>query len=440
MSAVRSLWAESKLYRGLLIAAAIYFVLRLALQIYLFAYAITPEAIAEGTLVSGDLQFSYIPAAQHFQARQDIYLKGSLEILEMHFPYSPAFAFFFMPILLLPLNIQVPLLVVIHILAYALLYMWWHRIFHKNGLDRAEQGWAWALPLFLVYTVFWDDLGLLNIYLIVALFSTFALDAVLDEDVAWASFWLGAVILPIKPHWAFPLGIPLLLGRYRFFLKLLAGTAAGYLVVAGIALIGGGADYVLRQYQEYIGFLSRLSRDFPWWGPDKPFLGYNHSIKQTVVYYLGVTAENLQLATLIKLILLIPLGWVGFTLLRNPVNKAGKDTPRLALTIAFALYLGAFIWLDMVWEVSLAVVIFIFLLTLLKEKWARSLVWIVFTPYAFLDIWRFISYLVLGDSILAEGSYVLTDPFIYAPLIMVMLLVFYGLLIRNLWQTERGSI
>ena len=76
MSAVRSLWAGSKLYRGLLIAAVVYFLLRLGLQMYLFAYAITPEAIAEGTLVSGDLQFSYIPAAQHFQARQDIYLKG----------------------------------------------------------------------------------------------------------------------------------------------------------------------------------------------------------------------------------------------------------------------------------------------------------------------------------------------------------------------------
>ena len=192
--------------------------------------------------------------------------------------------------------------------------------------------------------------ALLNIYLIVALFSTFALDAVLDENLAWASFWLGVVILPIKPHWAFPLGIPLLLGRYRFFFKLLAGTAAGYLAVAGITMIGGGADYVLRQYQDYFGFLSRLSRDFPWWGPDKPFLGYNHSIKQTVVYYLGVTPENLQLATIIKLILLIPLGWVCFTLLRNPVNKAGKETPQLALTLAFALYLGAFIWLDMVWE------------------------------------------------------------------------------------------
>jgi hypothetical protein len=88
--------------------------------------------------------------------------------------------------------------VIIHLVCYGLLYIWWLRIFHKNKLESAERGWAWALPLFLIFTVFWDDLGLLNIYLIVALFSTYAIDAVLDENLAWASFWLGAVILPIK--------------------------------------------------------------------------------------------------------------------------------------------------------------------------------------------------------------------------------------------------
>lgn len=436
MSLIRLLWAESKLYRVLLIAAILYFLLRLAVQSYLFAYAITPQAIAEGTLVSADLQFSYIPAAQHFQAREDIYLKGSLEILELHFPYSPAFAFFLSPILLLPLNIQVPLQVGIHLVAYGLLYFWWQRIFHKNKLDRAERAWAWALPLFLIFTVFWDDVALLNIYLIIALFSTFALDAVLDEDLAWAAFWLGAVILPIKPHWAFPLGIPLLLGRYRFFFKLLAGTILAYLAIVAITIIGGGADYVLRQYQDYVGFLSRLSRDFPWWGPEKPFLGYNHSIKQIVVYYLGVTPENLRLAGIVKLLLLIPLGWVSLKYLRRPIDKAGKESPQLALTLAFTLYLGAFIWLDMVWEISLALVIFVFLLTVLEKKWQRTLLWVVFTPYAFLDIWRLISYLSFGDAILAEDTYVLTDPFIYLPWIMVILLVFYGMLSYRLGSQQ----
>jgi hypothetical protein len=53
-----------------------------------------PEAVAEGAQVSADLQQSYIASAQHFQAREDLYLKGSLEHIEAHYLYSPAFAFF----------------------------------------------------------------------------------------------------------------------------------------------------------------------------------------------------------------------------------------------------------------------------------------------------------------------------------------------------------
>ena len=40
-------------------------------------------------------------------------------------------------------------------------------------------------------------------------------------------FWLGAVILPIKPHWAFALVLPLLLGRYRFFYPIAGRRRAG---------------------------------------------------------------------------------------------------------------------------------------------------------------------------------------------------------------------
>jgi hypothetical protein len=436
MHAIRQLWSESRAYRALLIAAVVYAILRFAVQVFLFAESITPQAIAEGTLVSADLQFSYIPAAEHFKAREDIYLKGSLEILEMHFPYSPAFAFLYGPILLLPLDVLVVVMVAIHLVCYWLLYVWWDRIFRQNNLSKAEKLWAQSLPLFLIFTVFWDDLGLLNIYLIVALFATFALEAVLNEKLGWASFWLGAVILPIKPHWAFALGIPLLLGRYRFFFKLVGGTILAYLAVVLATILGGGVDYVLRQYQEYFIFLGRLSRDFPWWGPDKPFLGYNHSVMQTILYYFGLTAANMSIATIVKLLLLLPLGMVALKNLRNPIGKRGREVPETALALGFALYLGAFIWLDMVWEISLGLVIFVFLQTTLKEKWKHILLWIVFAPYAFLDIWRLISYLAFGDDILFDGAYVLTDPLIYVPWILIILLVFYGLLVHNLW---RGS-
>ena len=432
MSGIKENWAESKSYRVALILSIIYAVLRLAILIVLFNDAIQPEAIADGTLVSADLQQSYIPAAEHFKAREDIYLKGSLEVMELHFPYSPAFAFLYGPLLLLPINALVTLMLFIHLVTYGLLYVWWDRIFRQNKLRKAEKLWAWSLPIFLVFSAFWDDVGLLNIYLIIALFATFAIDAVLQEKLGWAAFWLGAVILPIKPHWAFAAAIPLLLGNYRFFLKLIAATGLAYLVVVVATILGGGTEYVLRQYQDYFGFLARLSRDFPWWGPDKPFLGYNHSIKQIVVYYLGITPQNLQLATVIKLLLLIPLGWVGVKFLRNPGEKSGAENPETALSLTFAFYLGAFIWLDMVWEVSLGLVVFVFLLSIIDQKWMQVSLWVIFAPYAFLDIWRLISYLTFGDDILYQGSYVLTDPFIYIPWIMMVILLFYAFLLQKL--------
>ena len=238
--------------------------------------------------------------------------------------------------LLLPLNTLVPILLILHIMAYAAFYIWWSRIFQKNNLQHVAKVWAWTFPLFLVFSPFWDDLAYLNIYLITALFATFLIDAVLQERLGWSIFWLGAVILPIKPHWGFAAALPLLLGRYRFFFKLIMGSIIAYLAVAGITILGGGLDYGIRQYQDYFGFLARLARDFPWWGPDKPFLGYNHSVMQIVLYYLGVSAANMRLATFIKLLLLLPLGLIGLKFLRHPISNAGDQFPEIALVWAFA--------------------------------------------------------------------------------------------------------
>ena len=153
---------------------------------------------------------------------------------------------------------------------------------------------------------------------------------------------------------------------------------------------------------------------------------------QIVLYYLGVSAANMRLATLIKLLLLLPLGLIGLKFLRHPIGNADDQFPEIALVLAFALYLGAFIWLDMVWELSLSLVIFAYLLATIQQKWIRILLWGLFGPYALLDIWRLASYIGFGDSILYEGAYVLTDPFIYIPWIMIILLVFYVLLLNKL--------
>lgn len=432
MIGIRGAWSASKAYRVLLVAAILYAVLRLAVQVYFFGDALRPEAVAEGVQISADLQQSYIASAQRFSEREDLYLKGSLEHVEAHYLYSPAFAFFLGPILLLPLRILLPLVLVIHLGAYALLYIVWDRIFRQNGLDPISRQWAYLLPIFLVFSPFWDDLSYMNTYFIVALFATLLIGAILREDLLGSVVWLGVFILPIKPHWAFALAIPLLLGRYRFFFKLLLGSLAAYLAAAGITILAGGLEYGLQQYQDYFAFLARISGDYPWWGPDRPFLGYNHSVMQIVLYVLGVSSANMQIATLIKLVLLLPLAWVSLKFLRSPIDKPGYEVPETALALAFAFYLGAFIWLDMVWELSLGLVIFAYLLATIQQKWIRSVLWALFAPYALLDIWRLVSYMALGDSVLYEGAYVLTDPLIYVPWIMMVLLLFNSLLLQKL--------
>ena len=146
MNDLKTQWSQSKTYRVLLILAVIYALLRLAIQIFLFSDAMSPQAVAEGVQVSADLQQSYIASAQRFQTREDLYLKGSLEHVEAHYLYSPAFAFFFAPILLLPLPVLLPLMVVVHLAAYALLYIWWHRIFKQSHLHQVASQWVRLLP------------------------------------------------------------------------------------------------------------------------------------------------------------------------------------------------------------------------------------------------------------------------------------------------------
>ena len=91
-------------------------------------------------------------------------------------------------------------------------------------------------------------------------------------------------------------------------------------------------------------------------------MGYNHSITQIVFYWLGVSPNTLLLATSIKILLLAPLAFVSIRHILRPVSRAGYNFPQLSLDIAFTLYLGAFIWLDIVWELSLGIVVFTYLL------------------------------------------------------------------------------
>jgi hypothetical protein len=441
-SEIKHLWQNSKTYRALLTATAVYTVLRLVVQGVVIAVMLFPEAgimggvpawvDVEGPVVPADLQI-YLNAAKNLSARQDLYLQGSLERLEDHYPYAPSFALAFVPFLWLsPVGVSV-VHTLLHFVAYGIMYFSWGRIFKRLNLERAAKMLTWTLPVWLVFSSFWTDLGYLNIYIIIALFATLLIEAVLREHLGWSLLWL-SVILQIKPHWAFAVAVPLLLGRKRFFFRLLALTAVGYIVITGITILIVGPAYGWGQYRDYVAFLGRLSRDFPWRGPEMAFLGYNHSIKQIVVYGLGVSQETLRLATVVKVLLLIPLGVTCLRHLLHPVNCRGDEEPQLGLDFAFALYLGAFIWLDMVWELSLGVALYPYLLGTTQQRFVRTWLHIGFLPYALLDPWRVGSLVFGGMNVILPGPYVATDPAIYMPMIMATILMLYVVLVARLWR------
>ncbi len=439
---IKQVWQSSKTYRVLLTATAVYTVLRLVVQGVVLAVMLFPEAgvmggvpgwvDVEGPVVPADLQI-YLNAAKHLSAKQDLYLQGSLERLEDHYPYAPSFALAFVPFLWLsPVSVTV-VHTLLHFVAYGIMYFSWGRIFKRLNLEGAVKMLTWTLPVWLVFSSFWTDLGYLNIYIIIALFATLLIEAVLREHLGWSLLWL-SVILQIKPHWTFAVAVPLLLGRKRFFLKLLALTAAVYVIITGLTMLVVGPAYGWGQYSDYVAFLGRLSRDFPWRGPEKAFLGYNHSIRQTVVYWLGVSPDTLRLATVIKVLLLIPLGVTCLRHLLRLINRRGDQEPQLGLDFAFALYVGAFIWLDMVWELSLGIALYPYLLGTTRQRFARTWLHVAFLPYALLDPWRVGSLAFEGMDVILPGPYVATDPAIYFPLIMATILMFYAVLVVRLWR------
>ena len=434
MTYLRRCWSRSKAYRVALVLTAVYAVLRLLVQVVFLAGMLLPGPEKE-VFIPADLQL-YLDAARSFQLRQDLYLRG--DIIEVY-QYSPAYALAFTPFLYLSSSTLIVVHFVIRLMAYVFLYIWWMRIFCRLELERVCEMMTWTLPVWLVFSAFWADLGYLNIYIIVALLATFLIDAVLNERLGWSLLWL-TIILQMKPHWAFAAAVPLLLGRYRFFFKLVAGAIAAYVVLVGITMLVAGPAYVGQQYVAYGRFLAELRRNFPWRGPDAPFLGYNHSVTQITTYLMGVSSNSLRLATIVKGILLLPLAGVCLFYLRKPVRRMGREMPFLALDLTFVLYLGAFIWLDMVWELSLGVVIFAYLLATLKQRWERVLIGVVFLPYALVDFWQLTSFVIWGPAVVVPGPYILTDPSIYVPLIMIVILTFYAFFLRRLWGTRQQAV
>jgi hypothetical protein len=354
-----------------------------------------------------------------------------LEDVAAQYLYAPAFAILFIPFTFMPIQATLIINTILHMLAYGLMIILWGKIFREFNLEKASRIFVWTLPIWLIFSPFWDDLNYLNIYTIMALVATLFIEAIIKEDILSSSIWL-TLILITKPQWAVMMAVPLLLGRYKFFLKLILGAIVGYVLVALLTVLVGGPGYAISQYREQFQFLARLSGDYPWRGPDSGFLGYNHSIKQIIVFIAGVNPRTLRLADIVKGLFLLPLAVLAVKHFFHPVRKPGYQVPELALEFAFILYLGAFLWLDLVWEIFLSVAVVVYLFAVEDGRWVKLLILAIFIPYAILDIWRVIVY--AAGSPMYNDAYFVWDYSTYIPIIMMVILALYGVVIKRLWQ------
>ncbi|MGC9398511.1 MAG: glycosyltransferase 87 family protein [Anaerolineae bacterium] len=442
---LRDIWRRSHFFRVVLVLSVGYTVLRILIQVgvltFMFSGGMGLKTAAfewapqvEGPMIPDDLRI-YLDAADRLQAKEALYIQGTVDRMEFY-QYAPSFALLLIPLLKIPRQMVAILHTTFIVLAYSSFFVLWGKFFDEFRLPEVQKQLVLTLPVWLLFSSFWTDLGYLNVYIFMALLSSLALYAVMKERLWLALLWI-SLILQVKPQWAFALVIPLLMGRWRFFLKLLGLAVLSYFAMMGLTLLIVGPRYGWQQYVDYVQLLRGISAGgYPWRDPSMPFLGYNHSIKQVLVYTLGATPDVLRWADAIKLLLLLPLGVLSVRYLLKPVNERATERPCLALDLAFAFYLGAFLWLDMIWELSLSIVVFPYLWKTVGHKFLKGLILAVFLPYALLDPLRIggLGLSFLGLDTITPGPYILTDPAIYLPLILFVAVVFYGVLVIRLWQ------
>ena len=414
---LRQQWRNSSSFRVWTILAVIGLVINLALTILWQLEIIT----VEGSPPTNDLKI-YLEAGDRFLQREDLYIAPKPDF--SLYAYSPAFAMVFGFLTLLPYKVLWVVDALLQMIIYWAMYWRWFMIFRGQRLNTAAQVLIRLFPLWIIFTGLLYEIAYLNVYIYMAFFATLLLEAMLNQQTGKAILCL-AVLLPIKPQWAFALGIPFLLGQWRFLAKVAGGAILAYIAILITTVLIAG-PYALGQYQEYFQFLQSIPYTFVWNTMVKDgHIGYNNSIMQLVAFFTNNAPYSVGLAAAIKILLSLPLIAIYLRYRRHAPQEA---TPGFVLEWAFALYLLTFIWLDVITELTFGIVIFTYLLGTLSKQSFIKLAQFVFLPYALIFIWITLIGIV---SFAVTIPALIFDPSLFVPFILIAMLGLYGLV---LWQ------
>jgi len=298
-------------------------------------------------------------------------------------------------------------------------WMVWRRVFSIFLPNSPRLMTAW-LPLWLIYSQWFADQNYLNLYTVLMVL-TGALTLAVAQQRTWLAVFLAVLILQTKPHYAFPLILPWLLGNWRYFVKLMMGVAFAYVAVAGATVLAVGPSYGLALYNDYARFLTSIQANYPW---SSYYLGYNHSWYSIIHWIFGIQPWVPIVVTSIKIVSFIPVGWLAWRGLRGRI----ADRPIVALGIALALHLWSMTLLDQLWEVSLAIVAFMFLLAAASPT-IRRIAILISVPFALLGLAQLAGW---GAATLVGRSIDQLDVTARLPTMMATALGLYAILILTI--------
>ncbi len=418
--ALRERWRTSGSFRVWTILALIGLLINLVLtalwQLEVFAFDENPPA--------NDLKI-YLEAGERFLNREDLYIPPRPDF--GLYAYSPPFAALMGFLTFLPYKLLWLIDALLHIVIYWALYRRWFLLLRQQGLKSAAEALVQLFPLWLIFTGLLYEIAYMNIYIFMALLATLLLEAMLYQQTGKAILWL-TILLLVKPQWAFALGIPILLGQRRFLGKVIGGALLAYATIFAVMVLMTGS-YAFEQYREYAQFLGSIPRSFVWnTMSGEGHIGYNNSIMQLAVFLTDNAPASAAITWALKILLTLPLLAIFLRFRRTSPEEA---TPALILEWAFALYLLAFLWLDVVTELTFGIVVFAYLSGTLADQGSRAWARLVFLPYALTFLWITVSGIA---SFVAPLPDILIDPSLFIPFILIALLGLYGLL---LWQLNK---
>jgi hypothetical protein len=173
--------------------------------------------------------------------------------------------------------------------------------------------------------------------------------------------------------------IPLLLGHWRWWLKVVIGSGVGYGLTVLLTLFVAGLDFGWVLYQDYAGHLLNIAERYPW----TMHIFYNHSWQSILYWLFGFQGWVRPAVTVIRLLFLMPLLWLLWRWGQSPPD-AERRSP-LALGLCFAAHLWALMLVSDLWEAQLLIVVFAYLLAVggpQVRRWAT----LISVPFSLLSV------------------------------------------------------